>query len=798
MNPTTLKTKQSLSKLLSLRSSGLRFLVVLSIGLLCPLLLSAAPKEGDLVQGGGVGIYLIRDGQRCGFPSGEVFLELGYKWDKIIKISDADLNAIPEGPAVEIKPALAVPQLSGGGLEVRYKLEGKKLRGMSLLPAGMTNQPVKAVGDAEVELQVTGLNWAAHHAKKLIAGNPGTELVYLGQQTLESKSGRHEVLLQQAPELGLRVESHYEFFQDIPVMRRWSRLVNEGKLPVGIEHVSSAMVYNFANFGPSPLESKLQVSYANNSWMNEAQWQSAPPSRWGFLENGYFSLTAIMFNNVGSWSTMSHLPIGMAENRDIGVTWFWQIEHNGSWHWEISENGNRTSYLYLGGPDELFSAAWKSLQPGQSYDSVPAAVGCVKGGFNEAVAAMTAYRRKACLMPHQDNAKCSVIFNDYMNCLNADPTTGKELPVIDAAAAAGCEFYVIDAGWYAELKETWWETVGLWQPSKTRFGTNGLTGLLDYIRAKGMIPGLWLEIEVAGIKSPLKDKPDSWFFMRHGKRVIANGRFLLDFRNPEVRAHADEVVNRLVRDYRVGYIKMDYNVDTLLGTETDADSFGQGLLGHQRAYLAWTDAVHQRFPELVIENCSSGGGRMDYGMLSHHQLQSSSDQPDYRKYPSIVAGGLAAVLPEQFAVWSYPKAEDDADAASFNMVNAMLARIHQSGGIANLKPESRQQVHTGIRVYKERIRQHIPHMTPFYPLGLPPSMADTKSPVVVGLRDSERAFVAVWRLAGAETVSLPNTFGGRVSLLYPTNLGIKFESTPQTVEIKFPRPHMAAILEATR
>ena len=63
-----------------------------------------------------------------------------------------------------------------------------------------------------------------------------------------------------------------------------------------------------------------------------------------------------------------------------------------------------------------------------------------------------------------------------------------------------------------------------------------------------------------------------------------------------------------------------------------------------------------RFPQLVIENCGSGGGRMDYAMLAHHQLQSSSDQTDYRKYPAIVAGGLAAVLPEQFAVWSYPKA----------------------------------------------------------------------------------------------------------------------------------------------
>ncbi|MEI8079573.1 MAG: alpha-galactosidase, partial [bacterium] len=573
---------------------------------------------------------------------------------------------LADEPAAAKKPPVVAPQLSGGGLGIRHELQDGKLRQVSLLPAGVTNQLPKVQGNTaagpEVEMQVTGLNWSEHHAKKLFGGRPGTELIYLGQQTLASKLCRHEVLLQQAPELGLRVESHYVFIQDIPVIRRWTRVVNEGPEPVGIEHVSSAMVYNFANFGASPLESKLRIHFANNSWKNEAQWQTAPPSRWGFLENGAFSVTAIAFNNLGSWSTMSQLPIGMVENRDLGATWLWQIEHNGSWHWEISESAHRTSYLYLGGPDELFSSAWKQLAPGKSYQTVPVAVGCVKGGLDEAVAAMTAYRRKACLMPHPDNANCPVIFNDYMNCLNADPTTEKELPVIDAAAAAGCEYYVIDAGWYAELKENWWESVGLWQPSKTRFGTNGLMGVLDYIRAKGMIPGLWLEIEVAGINSPLKDKPDAWFFQRHGKRVIANGRYLLDFRNPEVRAHADEVVNRLVRKYRVGYIKMDYNVDALLGTETQAESFGQGLLEHQRAYLAWTDAVFQRFPELVIENCASGGGRMDYAMLSHHQLQSSSDQTDYRKYPSIVAGGLAAVLPEQFAVWSYPMAEDDADA----------------------------------------------------------------------------------------------------------------------------------------
>ena len=702
----------------------------------------------------------------------------------------------PSLAAPEIRVA-AAPQISRSGLEIRYELLGQRLRQISLLPTGLAVHGSRprpdAVAGVEVALHCTGRNWNDHHAKKFIGGSPGTELVYAGMQSHGTELGQHVVLLQKAADVGLSVESHYQFFDGIPVVRRWTRIVNQGREPVGIEHASSAMLYNLTHYGPSDLERKMVVYYAHNSWKCEGQWQAVPPSRLGLSDNAAFNLSGVSLGNVGSWSTMWYLPMGMAENRDLGVIWFWQIEHQGAWHWELSNTANRTSYLYLGGPDELYSQAWKLLQPGASYETVPVALGCVKGGFDQAVAVLTAYRRKACVRPHRDNRQCPVIFNDYMNCLSGDPTTEKEIPLIEAAAAAGCEYYVIDAGWYAERNEKWWDSVGLWQPSKTRW-SGGLKDVLDRIRGKGMVPGLWLEIEVAGIKSPLKDKPDAWFFCRHGRRVIDHGRYFLDFRNPEVRAHADEVVDRLVGRYGVGYIKMDYNVDALMGTETGADSFGQGLLEHQRAYLKWVDQVHQRWPDLVVENCSSGGGRMDYAMLSHHQLQSSSDQEDYRRYPSIVAGGLAAVVPEQFAVWSYPMLHGDADEASFNMVNAMLGRIHQSGHLALLSAESRREVVEGIRIYKQRIRPHLAQMVPFLPLGFP-AMADTRSPVAVGLRGPDRALLAVWRLSGADTVKVPKPVGQHVALLYPNDRGIQVAAAADQIEVRFPRPAMAALLE---
>ena len=370
--------------------------------------------------------------------------------------------------------------------------------------------------------------------------------------------------------------------------------------------------------------------------------------------------------------------------------------------------------------------------------------------------------------------------------------TAKELPLIDAAKAAGCEYFVIDAGWYAEEKESWWGAVGLWQPSKTRWEPGGLKAVIERIRAKGMVPGLWLEPEVVGIHSTLKDKPDSWFFMRHGRRVIDHSRFLLDMRNPEVCAYLDSVVDRIVGDYGVGYIKTDYNVDGLEGTESSAGGFGQGLLEVNRALLSWYEGVLSRYPNLTIENCGSGGGRMDYAMLSRLQLQSSSDQVDFRKYPAILVGASAGVLPEQLAVWSYPLANADPDASSFNMVNAMLCRIHQSGGLAALSPECQAQVREGIKVYKTVIREHIPNSIPFYPLGFP-DITDGKSPIALGMRSPNKMLIAVWRLAGEGTVYVPD-LSDDLQILYPKNLGIQAARREDGWAIIFPRPHMACIL----
>jgi len=308
-----------------------------------------------------------------------------------------------------------------------------------------------------------------------------------------------------------------------------------------------------------------------------------------------------------------------------------------------------------------------------------------------------------------------------------------------------------------------------------------------------------LELEVMGIKCPLISKlPNEWFFMRHGKKVIDHSRYQLDYRNPEVREFATGIIDRLVNDYGVGYIKMDYNIDMGIGTDLNADSPGDGLLGHNRAYLKWIDGIFEKYPNLVIENCSSGGLRMDYAMLERHSIQSSSDQTDYKKNAVISAAAASVVTPEQCAVWSYPLRDGDAEEVVFNMINSMLCRIHQSGHLAEIKPESFRYIKEGIDYYKS-IRKDIPNGVPFWPIKIP-SLNDEW--ISYGIKAQEKTYLAVWRLKGNnDTIELPieHLLGNEVTveLVYPKNFQAKWNwnKFKGTLSIKFNKNYTARLFE---
>ncbi|GIK06608.1 hypothetical protein Aspvir_002258 [Aspergillus viridinutans] len=495
--------------------------------------------------------------------------------------------------------------------------------------------------------------------------------------------------------------------------------------------------------------------------------------------------------------------MGLLKHVNDRDTWLWQVENNGSWRWEIGD-WKDSIYLAAGGPVETEHDWRERLAPGQEFTTVPVALCHVQDDYEKAFVAMTRYRRQI-RRKHRDHDRLPIIFNDYMNCLMGDPTEDKILALIDPVVKAGAEYFVIDAGWYAD-DSGWWDDVGLWEPSQKRF-PSGFNNLLSQIRNKGLIPGLWIEPEVIGVRSVVaKQLPNEAFFQRDGHRVVEKNRYQLDYRHPAVREHMSAVIHRLVTEYGVGYFKFDYNIDVTQGTDINCSSPGSGQLEHNRAYLHWVNRLHDRYPNLLIENCSSGAQRMDYAMLVVHALQSSSDQQDPERYPAIASALPTAVTPEQGAIWAYPQLAWDDELNAMTVVNSLLGRVHLSGRLDLLQPEQFDLVKEGMDVYRA-IRAALPTATAFWPLGLPKWHDDWFSlGMAVTKHDgdaSECYYLSIWRRGGPESIDLPiKALCGRAvsaEILYPTRLPatINWVSNKGLLKVTIPSEMGARFIKLT-
>lgn len=484
---------------------------------------------------------------------------------------------------------------------------------------------------------------------------------------------------------------------------------------------------------------------ARSEWLAENRWHRRPLSDELpdlslpiHAQNGRGHAT---LTSHGAWSTGEHLPVGALVRRD-GTALAWQIESGAGWHVDLSQALDGLT-LSLLGPTDLEHQFAHTLRDGDEFSTVPVALAAAQD-LEAAIAALTWHRRA---IRRAGGADLPIVYNDFMNTLMGQPSSEALRPLIDAAADAGAEVFCIDAGWFADPAiGDWWDTVGEWVEAPRRFDDAGLRGIIDRIHDRGMRSGLWLEPEVVGVRSPAAAAlPEEAFFQRFGQRVREHDRYHLDFRHPAARRHLDETVDRLVRDYGIGFLKLDHNINPGAGTERDATAAGDGLLGHIRAVGDWLDGVQARHPDLLIENCASGAMRADYALLSRTHLQSTSDQQDYLFYPPIAASAPASILPEQAGNWAYPSVSMTDAETAFTLVTGLSGRLYLSGFLSELRPSQLELVREAIALHRS-LRGGLSRTEPFWPLGLPAWDDDV---VCLGLRGERETLLFVWDRADA-------------------------------------------------
>jgi alpha-galactosidase len=167
------------------------------------------------------------------------------------------------------------------------------------------------------------------------------------------------------------------------------------------------------------------------------------------------------------------------------------------------------------------------------------------------------------------------------------------------------EVFWLDAGWYS-CKGSWWQ-VGNWSPNRENF-PNGLKTVTAAAHNVGSKFLLWLEPERVTEGTQFYDKNPEWLI-----KLPENSNILFNIGNTEARLWLTEYITDFLKKEGVDYYRQDFNFDPkpYWDANDKADRTGISEIRHIEGLYAYWDSLLVRFPNLIIDNCSSGGRRID-------------------------------------------------------------------------------------------------------------------------------------------------------------------------------------------
>lgn len=324
------------------------------------------------------------------------------------------------------------------------------------------------------------------------------------------------------------------------------------------------------------------------------------------------------FSSSSGRSCFQNIPFAAVENTVGAVTF--TLSYSGCWDCEIIPTGNGCEVtMGIGG-------FFTTIKKGDDFTS-PAVYIAAACDIETATLKMRRYFR-ANLSPIDEIKDLPVAINSWWTYqdLLIDENVFQANNVI--ASKLGATHCVLDAGWFGEEstdKETdWFLKRGDWDNVNTVRFPSGMKILCDKANGVGIKPGIWCEIEAVGKNAKL--------LCTHPQLVATkNGESLgyICFGSEETRSFAMDVMDKLIGEYGATWIKLDFNLDPAPGCDVTSHGHGKGdgLHSHYQGYYKFLDDVRAKYPGVILENCASGGQRMDIGMLTHTHVTFLSD-PD--------------------------------------------------------------------------------------------------------------------------------------------------------------------------
>lgn len=348
--------------------------------------------------------------------------------------------------------------------------------------------------------------------------------------------------------------------------------------------------------------------------------------------------------------------------------------------------------------DREFGHWMKQIAPGDSFLTPIAILSVCKGGGIDKIAQrLTAAGNRLLDNGIKSEKELPIIFNEYCTTWGC-PSHENIMGILNVIKDKGIGYFVIDCGWYKEEGIPWDISMGDYQVSADLF-PNGLDKTVEAIRSVGMQPGIWFEIETVGSASKAYQMEER-LLKRDGSTLTTTMRRFWDMRDPWVEKYLTEKVIHTLQEYQFSYMKIDYNDTIGLGCD-GAESIGEGLRQNMVAAHEFINKVKREVPGIILENCASGGHRLEPLMMGACSMASFSDAHECEEIPIIAANLHRAILPRQSQIWAVIRKEDSLKRIAYSIANTFLGRMCLSGDVMELGEEQWSVIDQGILFYKK-------------------------------------------------------------------------------------------------
>jgi alpha-galactosidase len=566
-----------------------------------------------------------------------------------------------------------------------------------------------------------------------------SEIKLVSEKTVLVKPGVEELqLVFEHRRLPLRIGVSYTTWGDTGVITRALVVENSGTAILHVQRLPS--------LSWSLPQGEYDLTYLWGGWSQERQIGNEVL---GPGERRFVSTRGRATNNYSPWFCL--------HNHSNGTRYLAQLAYSGNWEMGFARSPLTEQRPYTAGDLNVdlgmrfdFGGAL-ALDAGQSFSLPEVAFTSTAGDMDEAANQMHRYQREYAFARNPVNDPLLVQFNSWY------PFQGKmnieEMKRCAALAAKlGAEVFVLDAGWYN--KKNWSTELGDYQADLVAF-PHGIEELASYVRGLGMKFGIWVEIENIGVDSAIYREHPDWCLKYNGRPIEWGDRLQLDFSKPEVRSWARSVIHRLGHDYGIQWLKIDYNIE--IGDEFDPPAMDarRGDVLHKQItnYYTWLDEVRAEFPNLVIENCASGGLRFDLGIMAHTNTTWLSDEVRPKPSLQLAYGCTLEFTPGVCNHWMvgdttdgdvYPA--DTKDWWDFMLRVPMNGQLGISSKVFDWPAGLVESAASNVALYKE-IRNTIAHADVYHLTGQP-AHNNPKGWMAIQYvaRDADKSVVTVYRL----------------------------------------------------